>query len=238
MARIIKLERSVIPACDVADLEAFRNLIRQTHDVEGIGGYKIDSALALKYSLPEVVRIVREFTEKPIIYDHQKWGTDIPDSGLEVLHVVKEAGVDAIIIFPQSGPQTQEAYIKAANDFGLGVISGGEMTHKGYKRSEGGYIADEALAEMYLLSANLGVTNFVVPGNRVERIEYYMSVLKPKVKGQISLWAPGFVAQGGKISDAAKVAGESFHAIVGRGIYAAADMHAAALELTSQLRGD
>ena len=47
--------------------------------------------------------------------------------------------------------------------------------------------------------------------------------------------APGFIAQGGKIEDAAKVAGDKFHGIVGRGIYQAQDMHAAALEHTSQL---
>jgi len=48
-------------------------------------------------------------------------------------------------------------------------------------------------------------------------------------------YAPGFIAQGGKIEAAAKVAGDRFHGIVGRGIYQAKDMHAAAIEHTSQL---
>lgn len=48
-------------------------------------------------------------------------------------------------------------------------------------------------------------------------------------------YSPGFVAQGGKIDDATKVAGTQWHAIVGRGIYQALDMRNAALEYTSQL---
>ena len=43
------------------------------------------------------------------------------------------------------------------------------------------------------------------------------------------------MAQGGVISDAAKVAGNYWHAIVGRGIYRAEDIRKAALELTSKL---
>ena len=50
-----------------------------------------------------------------------------------------------------------------------------------------------------------------------------------------TFYSPGFIAQGGKINDAAKVAGNMFHGIVGRGIYQAKDIHAAAVEHTSQL---
>ena len=48
-------------------------------------------------------------------------------------------------------------------------------------------------------------------------------------------YTPGFVAQGGKISDAARVAGDNWHAIVGRGIYKAKNKKQAALELTREL---
>ena len=48
-------------------------------------------------------------------------------------------------------------------------------------------------------------------------------------------YAPGFIAQGGKISDAAKAAGERFHGIVGRGVYEAKDINKAAIEHTSQV---
>jgi len=232
--RIIKYDRSVIPACDVTSLEDLKKLVEQTHDVKGIGGYKIGLVLGLSYGLPAVVKVIREFTDLPIIYDHQKAGTDIPPLGQKFAKVCKDAGVDAVIIFPQSGPATEEAWIKACKEVGLEILIGGEMTHPKYKKSEGGFISDEALDDIYLNAAKLGVTNFVVPGNRIERIKHYRSILEAVVK-ELTFFAPGFVAQGGEITEAAKAAGQFWHAIVGRGIYRAEDMRKAAKELTSKL---
>ena len=108
------------------------------------------------------------------------------------------------------------------------------MTHPKYVRSEGGYIADEAIMEMYLNAANLGVSDFVVPGNKPDDIRRIRETLEQRGVSP-TFYAPGFVAQGGSISDAAKVAGDSWHAIVGRGIYKAEDIRKSALEHTSQL---
>jgi orotidine-5'-phosphate decarboxylase len=232
--KIIKYDRSVIPACDVNTLEELKKLISETHDIKKIGGYKVGFALALNHSLPSVVKTIRKFTDLPIIYDHQKAATDIPDWGQKFAKVCKDAGLDAVILWPQSGPATEEAWIKGCQDVGLGVIVGGEMTHPKFKRSEGGFISDEALDEIYLNATNLGVTNFVVPGNRVERISHYKSILQPKVK-ELTFFAPGFIAQGGEITEAAKAAGKSWHAIIGRAIYEAKDIRKAAEEMTSKL---
>ena len=232
--RIIKYDRSVIPACDVTSLEDLKKLVEQTHDVKGIGGYKIGLVLGLSYGLPAVVKVIRELTDLPIIYDHQKAGTDIPPLGQKFAKVCEDTGVNAVIIFPQSGPATEEAWINACKEVGLELLIGGEMTHPKYKKSEGGFISDEALDEIYLNAAKLGVTNFVVPGNRIERIKHYRSILEPVVK-ELTFFAPGFVAQGGEITEAAKAAGQFWHAIVGRGIYQAEDMRKAAEGLTSKL---
>lgn len=237
MSGIIQLERSIIPACDVRTIEEFRRLIEQTHKVSGIGGYKVGSVLTISYGLPELVKTVRDYTKLPVIYDHQKAMTDIPDLGRDFVEAVKEAGADAMIGFPQSGPATEEAWIKSCNDLGLDVIVGGEMTHPKYKKSDGGYLSDEALDQMYLLATQMGVTNFVVPGNRAERVSHYRELLSSSVGDRLSFYAPGFVAQGGVIADAAKAAGNSWHAIVGRGIYAAKDIRVATQEMTSQLFG-
>jgi len=236
MGRIIKYDRSVIPACDVKTMQDFRRLIEQTHDVEGIGAYKVGSILTIRYGLPALVQTVRKFTDLPVIYDHQKAMTDISDLGKDFVTIVKEAGASALIGFPLSGPATEEDWIKACNDIMLEVIIGGEMTHPKYKRTEGGYIADECMDEIYLLGARLGVNNYVVPGNKAERIAHYKSLLERKVKGSLTFYAPGFVAQGGTITDVAKAAANlSWHAIVGRAIYGAHDIRIAAKEMTSQL---
>ena len=118
MVRLIKYDRSVIPACDVKTIEEFRRLIEQTCDVNGIGGYKIGSLLTIRYGLSTLVRVVREFTDLPVIYD-QKAMTDLPDIGKDFATAVKDAGADALIGFPQSGATTEEVWIQACKEAGL-----------------------------------------------------------------------------------------------------------------------
>jgi orotidine-5'-phosphate decarboxylase len=232
--KVIQRDRSVIPACDVETLEQFEELVKQTADVEGIGGYKIGFELGLGFGLPAVVAAARKHTDKPLIYDHQKAGTDIPDTGKNYAKLMKKSGVDAIILFPQSGPETERAWIYHALDNGLKVIVGGRMTHPAYSVSEGGFITDEGALDMYKLAAKAGINNFVVPGNKPDVIKQIREAVEAEGVSPI-FYAPGFIAQGGKIEAAAKVAGDNFHGIVGRGIYQAKDMHAAAVEHTSQL---
>jgi orotidine-5'-phosphate decarboxylase len=49
-------------------------------------------------------------------------------------------------------------------------------------------------------------------------------------------YSPGFVAQGGRLEEASKVAGKSWHAIIGEGIYKAPDIRKAAEEYVSAIR--
>ena len=223
---------SVIPACDV-DIEKFEEIVKSTKDEPLIGGYKLPATAGHEGWLA-CIEIARRHTSKPLIYDHQKAGNDIPDTAQRFMEKLKLAGFDAVIIFPHSGPRTQVAWTGEALQQGLQVLVGADMTHEKYKRSEGGYISDEALEEIYIRAARQGVTHFVVPGNKTDRIALYRQLIQAEGVKPI-FFAPGFVAQGGSISDAAKAAGDNWHAIVGRGIYAAPDIKAAVKELTSQL---
>lgn len=205
-----------------------------------IGGYKVGFTLALRMGLSCLVDEVKRVADdwglppKPVIYDHQKAGTDIPDMGEPFALLCKEAGVSAVILFPQSGPETERAWIKAAQDQQLSVIVGGFMTHKKYAVSEGGWIADSAARrDIYKVAADLGVTEFVMPGNKVEICkEIQESAQSPEER---VFYSPGFIAQTGVISETAKIVGSRWHAIVGRGILQAEDKRAAALKLGAQL---
>lgn len=227
--------RTVIPACDVESIERLEEIVKATADMKKIGGYKIGLELSLFYGLPRLVEVVKNNApDKKFIYDHQKGATDIPDLGAKFAKVCKRSGVDAVILFPQSGPRTQVAWTGECLQQDLFVLVGGEMTHPKYKRSEGGYISDEALEEMYLRAARQGVNHFVVPGNKIDRIKLYREIIEQEgVDGVYH--SPGFVTQGGKIDDATKVAGDNWHAIVGRAITEAKDIRIAAEEMTSKL---
>ena len=252
---IIQRDRSIIPACDVS-IEKFVDIVKKTGNLEKVGGYKIP-ATAGREGWEIWVKTARKYTDKPLIYDHQKAGTDIPDTGENFMKAIKGAGFDAVILFPQSGPVVEYEWIRAAQDKGLGVIVGGEMTHlrylssdindKGSKYSEifhdligfekilRGYIRDDAPDDIYKLAAKMGVSDFVVPGNKPDRIAHYKLIIEDSGIKEPIFYSPGLIAQGGQISNGAKAAGRRFHGIVGRGIYNAKNIREAALELTSQL---
>lgn len=237
--RVIKEDKSIIIACDVLTATRLRHIVLNTKDLKGIGGYKTSAAMAEKYGLKDLVRFIRKYTEKPIIHDAQKGCTDVPHTQKDRVLVAQKAGISALIGVPLSGPATQETFIAACVDAHIVPIMGGEMTVEKFKFSEGGYIADEALIRMYTLSANMGVVNFVVPGNKIDRIEYYRKELEPiaaKVSGvQPIFFSPGFIEQGGSISDAIKVAGPNWHPIVGTAIIEAQNVHETAEKIISRL---
>jgi len=260
---IIQRDRSIIPACDV-DLDLFESIVRETSDVEGVGGYKIPAVSGRK-GWETWVATARRHTEKPLIFDGQKWGNDIPDTGPKIMKEIKESGFDAVILFPFTGPITQYEWTMAARELSLPVIMGGKMTHPrqmtgdtsdykdknfskifmdlGFEKDLTGYIREDAPQDMVKLAARLGIDNYVAPGNQPLAISHMKSLLE-ELNVEPVFYAPGFVAQGGTISEGGQAAGERFHAIVGRGIYwnkdrdrfnHPAEIRDAAEELTSKL---
>jgi len=233
-ARIIQKDKGIIPACDVP-LKKFKGIVNATADIDAVTAYKIGFE-ALIGGLDRWVKFARDHTDKPIIYDHQKAGNDIPDTGANFARVMKRAKVDAAILFPFTGPLVESEWIKALYEVGIEPIVGGEMTHPQFKQSEGGFIPDEKCLEIYLRAACAGVNNFVVPGNKPEQVEFYRNAIMQEVSGiQPTFYSPGFIKQEGRIEDAAKVAGNRWHAIVGRAITTAPDIGKAVTELASAL---
>ncbi len=214
-------KHGIIPACDVSDIADLADLVEVTNDLDFIQGYKIGMDLVVSHGINKVTELIREYTDLPIIYDHQKFGTDIPDicSG-KILDTLKTAGINGVIIFPQSGIETLKATVKACKETFLSPIVGGEMTHRGYIVSEGGYIADEAPERIYLDAARLGVEYFVIPGTKLESMRKYHSKLQKIIKEPKFLFPGIGKGQGGDIAAAfSAVHPYDSYAIVGRGIY-------------------
>lgn len=226
--KLFKIEHGIIPACDVNAVEEFENIVKNTCNVEGIVGYKVGFTLGLKYGLSSLTEVVTKYTDLPIIYDHQKAGTDIPQMGNQFAMVCKEAGVKGVIIFPQAGPNTERAFIKSILDNNLTPIVGGEMTHPCYLHSEGGFLRNDAPEEMYKIGAKEGAEYFVVPGNRIEKIKKYREMLS-KIIDEPKFCFPGIGRQGGDIAKAFDATGGfPAYAIIGSGIYKQPDIEKAA----------
>ena len=228
-------KRSVIVAADVYSA-LLGNLVEATHEVKGIGGYKVGMQLVLNHGLFNTVAMVKDSTDLPVIFDYQKAGNDIPAMGEPFAQICKDAKVDAAILFPFGGEQTQKDWIKALQDRGVGVLVGAHMTQPGFLWSEGGYIHDSAPGRIFENAAKEGIKDFVVPGNKAEFVKQYKELFDRVVgPGEYTLYAPGFITQGGEISEMAQAAGDNWHAIVGSAIYNAVDIKKAAEETTAQI---
>ena len=229
---IIKSKKSIIPSCDVDSLERLQKLVKLTCSVKGVGAYKIGFELVIPFGMEKVVKTIRKLSDLPIIYDHQKAGTDIPDMGDKFMKACK--GVNALILFPQAGPETEVAWIKAAQQNKMNVIIGGEMTHQAYLKSAGGFLNDDAPKRIYEIAASMGVSDFVVPGNKPDKVMEYKKIIEAKIRNLV-FYSPGLITQGGSISDLAQKL-DSWHAIIGRAIYESKDMKKAAEDMAKSLQ--
>lgn len=236
MSEIIREKGGLIIDCCV-DYELSHRLIRETTKIPEVGGYKLSALKFITKGLEKWMENVRNHTDKPIILDGQKWGNDVPEKGevlMGELEKLKEFNIGGVILFPYSGPVTQVKWTEAAQKRDIPVIIGGEMTHEGIKREDGGYFTTEDFMRMYLLGIKTGVRNFVLPGNKPEQIRTYRNLIKDKLGTEATYFSPGF-EKVSQIQRAAKAAGKKFHPIVGGMIYTAPDFKQATLNLVSKL---
>ncbi len=234
--RIIQADKSIVFAADVQP-HKFRGNIEELEGVEGLGGVKIGFEVGLGRGLRRSVDDVLEVNEKlSVIYDHQKAANDIPETGMNFARAMRVARVDAAILFPFTGPKTQDRWINELKERNIAVIQGAEMTHEKIRASEGGYIIDAAFHRMFAKAVELGVRDFVVPGNKPDKVVEYKAVFDSEIgEGHYTLWAPGFINQGGDLSETGAVAGPRFNAIVGSAIYNAPNIHEAAVNLGQKM---
>ena len=224
-------DNGVIPALDVESVDELRRLVETTHDIEGIVGYKLGVVGALRLGLHGAVQAIRDITDLPILYDHQKAGPDIPDMAGKYASICKDAGVHGLILFPLAGQRAVREFVGNAQREGLIPIVGGALPFEEYYVSGGGYVADDVLERIFALSAMLGVADFVVPANDPETVRRHANSLKANVDGP-GVFLPGIGALGGTIEEAfAAATGCRCYAIVGRGIYGSDDPRASARQL-------
>lgn len=210
----------IIFACDVSSLSDAESLARISIRVEEVVAYKIGFTLGLRYGLRRVTEALKSINPLPVIYDHQKAGTDIPQMGEPFAQCCKEGEIDGVIIFSQAGPETLDGFINGIVKYEMTPIVGSVMTHKGYLVSDGGYIIDDAPKYIFQTSLNKGVKHFVLPGNKPDLIKKYAEFLAKESRASIMM--PGIGSQGGDLETAFNACkGLKAQAIIGSAIYKA-----------------
>lgn len=226
----------IVVALDTLDLDLVRRVVESLSGFEGVSAYKIGSAVALAHGLVRVVDLVKSLSSAPVIYDHQKAMTDVPHTAGDFARILRISGVDAAIGFPLSGPGVLASWVEALRGEGVVPIVGGEMTHEGFLRGEGGYVCDDSPERIYRAASDLRVSHYVVPGNMVERSSRYSQIVRERVARPVFL-SPGFSEDPRSLGRLSKILGPSFHAIVGRAVLRAGDPLEAVRKLYKALEG-
>ena len=152
------------------------------------------AAFAIKQlrGIPTDVKLIEFLSTDPI-------GKDIGYDHTKFINILKSKG--------ENRPSSTGRNDKCNNNYEIQRC----CNHEKFKYSDGGYIADKVLDTIYELGARKGVVNFVVPGNKADRIRHYYSILKPIVADvsgeEPMLFSPGLIKQGGTINDAVRAAG-------------------------------
>ena len=163
---LFKLNHGIVISCSFGDYRKLEKIVKSTSNLQFVAGYKIGMEPVFKSGLSKAVSLIRKFTNLPIIYDHQKFGSDVPETyDNSLFKTIRSGGVDALIILPHSGRATLEITVKGCFDAGLTPIISGELTHIGYIMEEGGYIDNNAHQRIYLDAARLGVSHFLMSYN-------------------------------------------------------------------------
>jgi orotidine-5'-phosphate decarboxylase len=222
----------IICACDIPSLDALARLVEAIDPVEGLVGYKLGSLLTLRHGLVEVVAAMRKLTGKAILYDHQKAGLDVPSMAAEYVAACRQAGVDALILFPVAGPGAVDAFVGETLKAGLRPVVGGALPLKDYLTRDGGYVAATALSRIAERAFALGARDFIVPATDLPAVRRHARAFAGR---GTRLFMPGIGALGGEIRAAfAAAARLSAYAIVGRAIYAGGHPRDAARRLAEE----
>jgi len=161
--------------------------IEATARIPFVVGYKIGVLPVLEAGLKDTLRSIRKISSKPLLYDHQKLGCDLPDiyKG-RILDLIKSYGADGLFVFPLGGKEVLEAVINKCIDIELTPIVCGDLSYKGFFAEEGGYIDIDVQQRIYLDAASYGVSHFMMSCNRVDRIKIYCHQLGGMI-GQLKL---------------------------------------------------
>ncbi len=224
----------IVIALDADSVDESKLVVEQTTAIEGVAAYKVGLIMVLRLGLAEAIRQLRQVTDRPLIYDHQKAGADVPDMAAKFAANCRAAGVDGLILFPTAGPRAVDAFVGEATKHRMLPIVGGDLPFADYNASGGGYVIDHALDLIFARAMALGADHFVVPGNTTLKLIHHAARLCERIDTP-TLLVPGIGPLGGTLASIVKAApGARVFGVVGRAVYAAQDPADAAKRLVEE----
>ena len=219
----------IIPALDVGREDALE-LVRKLDEVpELLAGLKVGSLLVYE-SGKGIIQEIKDLTNVPIIFDGQKFGTDIPNIAAEQVELLASAGADQIIACPMgAGPETLKAFTESCLANRVTPVCVVEMTHP----QADAYLRVDTARQVLKDALKFGIRNFVYPATKPEVLRSHIGILN--VQENVTLKATGFKVQGGSLPKLQALGVTEF--IVGRTIYDAKDPVQAVIDLSKEMNG-
>ncbi|NVM52767.1 MAG: orotidine 5'-phosphate decarboxylase [Candidatus Helarchaeota archaeon] len=197
----------LIPSLDVS-LDKLSILLSDIDDIKAVYALKIGALLELD-GLKKVISKIRDYTQIPIIIDHQKLA-DIPSIIKKVVEKIAAYDANGMILLGYVGPVSITTFIETCKDHGLASYIVAEMSHKGASE----YIKEDTPLKIAKLAKDLNATGIVCPATKTESIQKCAAIIKGSSLGIMS---PGHGPQGGG-ADSAVMAGADW-IVVGRSFY-------------------
>lgn len=211
----MKMDSRLILALDETD---GAKALKVAESVSGIvDAIKINWPLVLSEG-PGMITRLSELSD--VICDFKV--ADIPNTVRLIVENAVSRGASGVIVHSFTGDDSLRAAVEAAG--GADIYAVTEMSHPGGKM----FTALHA-EEMARLGVECGVSGFIAPATRPERIAAVRQVI-----GDLKILSPGVGAQGGKASDAIRAGAD--YAIVGRAIYGSEDPKGAAESFAEDIR--
>lgn len=147
---------------------------------------------------------------------------DIPNTVSLIVKNCVSRGASAVIVHAFTGEDSLIAAVEAAGNAKIFAVA--EMSHPGGKT----FTAKHA-EEMVEMGVRCGVSGFIAPATRPDRIAAIRSVAD-----NLTILSPGVGAQGGSATSAIKAGAD--YVIVGRAIYDSVDPRASAEDFKKQIK--
>lgn len=211
----MKKDSRLVLALDETDGEKALAVAESVSDI--VDAIKINWPLVLSEG-PGMITRLSEMSD--VICDFKV--ADIPNTVRLIVENAVSRGASAVIVHAFTGDDSLRAAVEAAGDAEIYAVT--EMSHPGGKM----FTAKHA-EEMARLGVECGVSGFIAPATRPERIAAIRQVI-----GDLKILSPGVGAQGGKASDAISAGAD--YVIVGRAIYGSEDPRASAEAFAEDIR--
>lgn len=211
----MKRDTGLIIALDETD---GKKAVEIAESISGnIDAIKINWPLILSEG-PEMITRLSEISD--VICDFKV--ADIPNTVRLIVEGSVARGASGVIVHAFTGEDSLREAVSAAA--GKDIFAVTEMSHPGGKM----FTAPHA-EEMARLGVECGVSGFIAPATRPDRIRAIRSIA-----GDLKILSPGVGAQGGSASSAIEAGAD--YVIVGRSIYGSDDPLGATASIIDEIR--